>query len=181
MLLLSLASAVVKSAQVPPSAEASHSYFKLEEKPSGSSLFFVVVMVVPTAGLPLIEKLAIPRLESASVISAVQLVTKEPEFATKQRLRLPEGFQEQFAPATLDKPRAAYNALNDWLPEATAKYSDIKSGCCYETSFQSRIEQVGNYKQMTNNFKHAYPDTCSMPFKELLMTFYKPQTLNSSL
>ena len=110
-----------------------------------------------------------------------QLVTKEPEFATKQKLRLPEGFQEQFAPTTLDKPRAAYNALNDWLPEATAKYSEIKSGCCYETSFQSRIEQVGNYKQMTNNFKHAYPDTCSIPFKELLMTFYKPQTLNSSL
>jgi hypothetical protein len=96
-------------------------------------------------------------------------------------LRVPEGFQEQLAAATLDKPRAAYNALSDWLPEATAKYSAIKSGCCYETSFQSRVEMVGNYKQMTNNYKHAYPDTCSMPFKELLMTFYKPQTLNSSL
>lgn len=110
-----------------------------------------------------------------------QLIPQEPQFAKKMPLRVPEGFQEQYAAATLDKPRAAYNALNDWLPEATAKYSAIKSGCCYETSFQSRVEMVGNYKQMTNNYKHAYPDTCSMPFKELLMTFYKPQTLNSSL
>jgi hypothetical protein len=110
-----------------------------------------------------------------------QMLQKEPEFAKKLPLRVHEGFQEKLAPASLDKPREAYNALNDWLPEATAKYSAIKSGCCYETSFQSRIEKVGSYKQMTNNFKHAYPDTCSIPFKELLMTFYKPQTLNSSL
>lgn len=98
-----------------------------------------------------------------------------PQFATIRPIQKAEGFEELLAPSTLDKPRRPYHALNDILQDRTSNtLSCMTAGCCYETSLQNRIDLVGNYRQMTNNYKHAYPDTCSAPLTQFVTAFYKP-------
>jgi hypothetical protein len=35
------------------------------------------------------------------------------------------------------------------------------------------ISKTGTFRQMTNNFKRGYPDSCSAPYQELVLNFYK--------
>ena len=43
--------------------------------------------------------------------------------------------------------------------------------------FGRLIERTGNFKQMTNNFEHGYPDSCSAPYHELILDVYKDKGL----
>jgi hypothetical protein len=97
-----------------------------------------------------------------------------PSFAKIIPIQKTEGFEELLAPATLDKPRTPYHPLNDWLQDAPRDtVGCLTAGCCYETSMQNRIDLVGNYKQMTNNYRHGYPDNCSAPLTQFVTAFYK--------
>ncbi len=97
-----------------------------------------------------------------------------PSFAKIGRIQKAEGFQVLLAPATLDRPHRPYHALNDWLQDAPRDtVGCMTAGCCYETSMQNRIDLVGNYRQMTNNYRHGYPDTCSAPLTQFVTSFYK--------
>jgi hypothetical protein len=54
-----------------------------------------------------------------------------------------------------------------------SKISCVNSRSCFATDFSRLLEQGGNYRQTTNNFKRGYPDSCSSPYQELVLSFYK--------
>ena len=72
-----------------------------------------------------------------------------------------------------------YHLLSDEFdPLSPEKISCVNSRSCYATSFDRFLEQTGNFRQITNNYKRGYPDSCSSPFQELVLSFYKTQPLD---
>ena len=68
-----------------------------------------------------------------------------------------------------------YHLLADEMapPRVNETISCVNSRSCYATDFERMISKTGNYRQMTNNYKHSYPDSCSAPTQELVLNFYK--------
>ena len=68
-----------------------------------------------------------------------------------------------------------YHLLNDIMeqPRLKESISCVDSRSCYATDFQRTIEKTGDFKQLTNNYKRKYPDSCSAPLQELVLNFYK--------
>jgi hypothetical protein len=86
---------------------------------------------------------------------------------------------ENMTPAddtSVNKPREPYSLLNGVLPLSTKKVSPT-SQRCYEADFQSRLEKGGNYRQLTNNYKRAAPDSCSGPLHEFVLAYYTPPSI----
>jgi hypothetical protein len=78
------------------------------------------------------------------------------------------------APAELYN-QTPYHLLGDEMspPRTEESLSCVNSRSCYATSFERMISKTGNYRQMTNNYKQGYPDSCSSPYQELVLNFYK--------
>ena len=68
-----------------------------------------------------------------------------------------------------------YHLLSDEMSEPRDKetISCVNSRSCYATDFQRMVDKPGNFRQMTNNYKRNYPDSCSAPYQELVLNFYK--------
>jgi len=68
-----------------------------------------------------------------------------------------------------------YHLLNDEMqpPRLNETISCVNSRSCYATNFERMIDKTGNFRQMTNNYKRNYPDSCSSPYQELVLNFYK--------
>ena len=58
-------------------------------------------------------------------------------------------------------------------PRVKESISCVNSRSCYATDFDRMISKTGNFRQMTNNYKRGYPDSCSAPYQELVLNFYK--------
>jgi hypothetical protein len=54
-----------------------------------------------------------------------------------------------------------------------SRISCVNSRSCFATDFDRLLEQGGNFRQTTNNYKRGYPDSCSSPYQELVLSFYK--------
>ena len=70
-----------------------------------------------------------------------------------------------------------YHLLQDIMstPRLKESLSDVTSRSCYATDFQRGIEKIGNFNQLTNNYKRNYPDSCTSPSQELVLNFYKTE------
>lgn len=68
-----------------------------------------------------------------------------------------------------------YHLLNDEMapPRLNETISCVNSRSCYATNFERMVDKTGNFRQMTNNYKRNYPDSCSSPYQELVLNFYK--------
>ena len=68
-----------------------------------------------------------------------------------------------------------YHLLSDMLspPREKESISCVNSRSCYATDFERMVSKTGNYRQFTNNYKRNYPDSCSAPYQELVLNFYK--------
>jgi hypothetical protein len=68
-----------------------------------------------------------------------------------------------------------YHLLADELepPRTKESISCVNSRSCYATDFERMVSKTGNYRQFTNNYKRGYPDSCSAPYQELVLNFYK--------
>ena len=80
------------------------------------------------------------------------------------------------APAEFLKAAAEpYQLLRDELPSVGPPdvISKVTAQSCFMGNFERLLEPTANYRQMTNNFKHGYPDSCTSPFHELVGSFYK--------
>lgn len=75
--------------------------------------------------------------------------------------------------SNIDKP---YILLADSL-EPKNCYGMLDAKRCYEGDFQTRIEKVGSYNQMTNNYRHKDPESCSAPLTEFVSSYYKVESL----
>ena len=71
--------------------------------------------------------------------------------------------------------RQPYHLLGDEFapPREKEDISCVNSRSCYATDFNRLISKTGNYRQLTNNYKRGYPDSCSAPYQELVLNFYK--------
>jgi hypothetical protein len=72
-----------------------------------------------------------------------------------------------------------YHLLADEMspPRVKETISCVNSRSCYATDFERMISKTGNYRQMTNNYKRNYPDSCSAPYQELVLNFYKADSM----
>jgi hypothetical protein len=70
-----------------------------------------------------------------------------------------------------------YHLLEDEIspPRINETISCVNSRSCYATDFQRMVDKTGNYRQLTNNYKRNYPDSCSAPYQELVLNFYKAE------
>ena len=73
-----------------------------------------------------------------------------------------------------------YHLLSDIMgaPRTKESVSCVNSRNCYATDFQRMIEKTGTYRQMTNNYKRNYPDSCTAPTQELILNFYKTDAMS---
>ncbi len=71
--------------------------------------------------------------------------------------------------------RDPYHLLNDEFvpPREKETISCVNSRSCYAVNFDRMVDKVGNYRQLTNNYQRGYPDSCSAPYQELVLNFYK--------
>ena len=87
----------------------------------------------------------------------------------------PAALTERFLnlnPAELErKPRDPYALLGGF--KTVSKTSDLTAQSCYATDFMAQNQKTGNFSQMTNNFKHKGPDSCSSPITEFVNSIYK--------
>ena len=72
-----------------------------------------------------------------------------------------------------DKP---YMLLTDVLQPKNC-LGMLNAKRCYDGDFQTRIEKTGSYNQMTNNYKHGDPESCSAPLTEFVSSYYKVEPL----
>lgn len=72
-----------------------------------------------------------------------------------------------------------YHLLADeiTLPRVEEALSCVNSRSCYATDFERMLSRTGNFRQMTNNYKRGYPDSCSAPYQELVLNFYKADNI----
>jgi hypothetical protein len=78
------------------------------------------------------------------------------------------------AAADLEKSRAPYHLLKGVLPDAAEdKPSGLTAKACYEGDYHNRLQKTGDYTQVTNNYRHADPDSCSAGITDLVTSFYK--------
>lgn len=75
------------------------------------------------------------------------------------------------------KPYKAYDLLDDWFqgkpPPRVA--NGPTSANCYKTDYSRTLEPGGSFAQVTNNYQHGYPDSCSAPNHDLVLDFYEPK------
>ena len=66
-----------------------------------------------------------------------------------------------------------YHLLQDERANAKPMLSTVSTAGCYATDMEQHLSKVGQYRQLTNNYRRAGPDSCSAPWKELLFHFYE--------
>lgn len=74
--------------------------------------------------------------------------------------------------AGIGKPFKSYDLLPGGKPEPRVAGGPTAQRC-YNTDWSRNLEPGGSYRQMTNNYLHKYPDSCSAPTHELILNFYK--------
>ena len=95
------------------------------------------------------------------------------QLSEQRTLFWPEGFTGSPADASLNN-KDPYALLNDSMPvKAQSKAGNLTAKACYETDFIAQNQRTGNYEQLTNNFKHKGPDSCSAPLTEMVNTIYQ--------
>jgi hypothetical protein len=114
----------------------------------------------------------------------------------RQRLAVKEAFQAaaaaaepqgapetaqplQPAEATIKDQRRPYTLLDDVLTpiqegDTPSPASSFTAERCHASDFQARLELTGNYRQLTNNYRRASPDSCSAPLQEKVLGYYQP-------
>ena len=94
------------------------------------------------------------------------------QLSEQKTLFWPEGFTGSPAAASLNN-KDPYALLIDSMPvKAKSQTGNLTAKACYETDYIAQNQRTGNYEQLTNNFKHKGPDSCSAPL-EMVNTIYK--------
>lgn len=75
------------------------------------------------------------------------------------------------SPADFTYKRDPYALLNIPVKEKS-QLGNLTAKACYETDYIANKQRTGNYDQLTNNFKHKGPDSCSASL-EMVNTIYK--------
>lgn len=107
------------------------------------------------------------------VVSRPALAVKEP-FEEPSKEEKVEGVQEKSmgaADADLKEIRKPYHLLEANSRTETT-LNKVGAESCYINDFQKEIEKTGSYKQHTNNYRRAGPDSCNTYMQEFVTSFY---------
>lgn len=74
----------------------------------------------------------------------------------------------------LAAPKKAFALLDR---ELTEKPMILSAQRCHEADFLTRLEKTGNFRQMTNNYRHDDPDSCNGWTEELNLGIYERKPL----
>jgi hypothetical protein len=84
-------------------------------------------------------------------------------------------------PIKLNLDYQSYDLLEDnGLPERRIAAGPT-SQHCFVMDYARNYERAGSYAQRTNNYKRAYPDSCSAPNHDLVLDFYKAKPAEKPL
>jgi len=114
------------------------------------------------------------------VLATFESVRNRSYTVIRPALKAKEAFENQelkpdvYDISNADKP---YVLLGDTLKTKNC-LGMLDAKRCYMGSFQSRIEKTGNYRQLTNNYKHEDVESCSAPFTEVVNSFYDVKPLH---
>lgn len=73
-----------------------------------------------------------------------------------------------------------YHLLSDVLPpvsQGDESLSCVTSRSCFAADMEAQMAKTGNYRQWTNQYKRGYPDHCSAPRQELVLSMYQASPL----
>lgn len=77
------------------------------------------------------------------------------------------------SPADFTRKRDPYALLIDSMPvKSESKAGNLTTKTCYEIDFLAQNQRTGNFEQVTNNFKHKDPESCSAPLTTMVNTIY---------
>jgi hypothetical protein len=121
---------------------------------------------VGSQGLVSIQGITTPELKAW--LPSPEVLTKSNGAEEKQRV------MDGAAPyeAGIGKPFKSYDLLPKGKPEPRVAGGPTAQRC-YNQDFANTLMPGGTYRQFTNNFIHGYPDSCSAPYHELILNFYK--------
>jgi len=80
--------------------------------------------------------------------------------------------------APIKNDTESYLLLSDTIkgyPSNTKADGPTSQQCLEVDWLRANREKAGSYKQVTNNYKHTYPDTCNSLNHDLILDFYKPR------
>uniref|UniRef100_A0A6C0BJ08 Uncharacterized protein n=1 Tax=viral metagenome TaxID=1070528 RepID=A0A6C0BJ08_9ZZZZ len=103
------------------------------------------------------------------VVARPTLAVKEPFQAAA-----PDGMQEESmgaADADLTEVKKPYHLLEANSRRQTT-LNKVGAESCY---LQNEIKKTGSYKQLTNNYRHAGPDSCNTYLQEFVTSFYNAE------
>jgi hypothetical protein len=80
--------------------------------------------------------------------------------------------------AGVGKPYKSYDLLPNGKPEPRVAGGPT-SQQCYQVDWARGLERAGSYAQRTNNYPRGYPDSCSAPYHELILNFYKTKPMEA--
>jgi hypothetical protein len=113
------------------------------------------------------------------IIAAMILTNESNNWSGFEGFEGSEGPLMEFPPDTPDSAdlynNQPYHLLSDEFqpPRDKESLSCVNSRSCYATDFEKVIAKTGSFRQFTNNYKRGYPDSCSAPYQELVLNFYK--------
>jgi len=118
---------------------------------------------------------------SASQASQASPLLDQPAELEQKESELLEHAPGKPAPVDLYRDRP-YHLLSDRLgpPRDQETLSCVNSRSCYAVDAEAHLSKVGNYRQLTNNYKREYPDNCSALRQELVLNFYKAEPVSVS-
>lgn len=120
--------------------------------------------------------------KTAEIKARAKLAGEAPGKTTDENIATSEADIYNYAPNgpqkadiyDLNQPYRLLQRKGTCMPETI---SGVTSRSCYATDFERLIELTGNYAQQTNNYKRDLPDSCTAPYNELVLSFYKADPL----
>jgi hypothetical protein len=141
---------------------------------------FIVVLLLLLRDAPFyFQNKSLPGYDKHEVSEAFESSKKEDKMDKMDKMEKTEDPLLAFQPGS-GEPVDLYNGqpyhlLSDemGMPREKEALSCVTSRSCYASDFQRILEKNGSFRQLTNNYKRGYPDSCSGLQQELTMNFYK--------
>jgi hypothetical protein len=112
--------------------------------------------------------IALTWLYTQSGLAAVRGTERFLDYWSAPSKVVPDGVAPELASVT------AGPLLEDTMTPDTG-LSGLTAGACWSQDRANELQLGGQYAQRTNNYRHAYPDSCSALRTEFVDSMYKPR------
>ena len=100
---------------------------------------------------------------------------KEP-ILIRKAIDAKEPMIDYLSPANIDTSYSLLNGVLDLKDQQVQ--GTLTSQSCYNSDYEVKLENVGNFNQRTNNYIHKDAESCSAPLHEFVGSYYKVNEVN---